>query len=52
MQFYVHVDITFSVFENCSLVPRVLSLAVAFHTASDKTLGDKPGNEATKTVHA
>ena len=32
------------------LSPRLLSLAVwkvpAFHTASDKSLGDKPGNEA------
>ena len=33
-----------------SLVPRLISQAsitCAFHTASDKSLGDKPGNEAT-----
>ena len=43
-------------FYNChSLVPRFISQAFiawsmvlcAFHTASDKSLGDKPGNEAT-----
>ena len=34
---------------NCSLVSRLLSLVLpAFHTASDKSLGDKPGNEASK----
>ena len=31
------------------LSPRLLSLA-AFHTASDKSLGDKPGDEAIITV--
>ena len=43
---YSSLNITVVMYKSGSLVPRLISQA--FHTASDKSLGDKPGNEATR----